>query len=395
MNLPSSLQERLNLLEHLFETSTQGVWIVDAEGLTTAVNPAMCRMLGRDVRSLVGRSIFDLLLPDDARLLRQTLGQPDHEQSEADTLLVRPDGSRCLCVRKVSLLRDNAGDGAGWLITWTDVSQQRQAENTVQMLVLAADATPDLISVVDETGHYRMVNDAWCRANRLSRKEVIGRHVRQVAPDHLIPERRDALVECMIQRHQVSVKAQLELADRGMTDLEIDYYPFGDDLHQVRHVMMICRDVTARQSVLRAMQSADADKRALLDAFPGYIAAIDQDLRYVYVNQATAARLGGTPESVVGKRLDEVLQGETLANMHRDVADRLADPGRPITIERSYPGQHGLPAITLQVTRVASPRGPSGEQTFYAFGIDVSDHQRARRDVELLLEKAADRPHSV
>ena len=92
MNLPSSLPERLNLLEHLLEASTQGVWIVDVSGTTTAVNPAMCRMLGRDVRSLVGRSIFDLLLPDDATLLRQTLAQPAHDQWEADTLLVRPDG---------------------------------------------------------------------------------------------------------------------------------------------------------------------------------------------------------------------------------------------------------------------------------------------------------------
>lgn len=395
MNLPPSLSERLHLLEHLFEYSTQGVWIVDGSGITTAVNPAMARMLGRDIRSLVGRSIFDLLLPDDARLLRQALGQPAHEQREADTLLVRPDGSRCLCSRTVSLLRDNAGDSAGWMITWTDVSPQRQAENTVQMFSLAADATPDLISVVDETGHYRMVNDAWCRANRLSRKEVIGRHVRQVAPDKAIPERRDALLECLIQRHPVSVKAQTELADRGLADLEIDYYPFGDDLHQVRHVMMMCRDVTARQAVLRAAQSADADKRALLDAFPGYIAAIDQGERYVYVNQATAARLGSTPDAVVGRRIDEVLEGETLAHMRRDIADRFGDPGRPVTFERTYPARHGLPSVTLQVTRVASPVGAQGEQTFYAFGMDLTDYQRARRDVELLLGRAQDEPRTA
>lgn len=395
MNLPSSLPERLHLLEHLFEASPQGIWIVDAEGLTTAANPAMCSLLGRDVSHLLGRSIFDLLQADDAMLLRQSLTQPNDGQRSTDTLLLRPDGSQALCSRQVSLLRDNAGEPVGWMTLWTDVTAQRQAENALQMFCLAADATPDLISVVDETGHYRMVNDAWCRANRLSRKEVLGRHVHQVAPGQLIPERRDELLECLLQRNPLNVKAQVPLADRGTADLEIAYYPFGDDLHQTRHVMMMCRDVTARETVLRAALAADADKRALLEAFPGYIAAIDQDLRYVYVNQATAARLGGTPESVLGRRLDEVLAGETLANMRRDVKDRLADPGRPVTFERSYPAQHGLPAVTLQVTRVASPRGPLGEQTFYAFGIDVSDHQRARRDVELLLGRTAERPHTV
>ena len=390
MNLPIALTERLNLLEHLFETSTQGVWILDVAGTTTALNPAMCRMLGRDVRSLVGRSVFDLLQDEDAVLLRQSLSQPETTQREADTVLVRPDGSRCHCTRYVSPLRDNTGDSAGWLITWTDVTARRQAENTVQMFSLAADAAPDLISVVDDTGHYRMVNDAWCRTNRLSRKEVLGKHVRQVAPGKVIPERRDALLECLIQRHPVSVIAQVELADRGLADLEIDYYPFGDDLHQTRHVMMICRDVTSREAVLRTTLSADADKRALLDAFPGYIAAISQDLRYVYVNQATAARLGGTPEQVIGRRLEEVLEGESLANMRRDITDRFGDPGKPVTFERTYDTGRGLPPVTLQVTRVASPVGPQGEQTFYAFGIDLRDYQRAKRDVELLLSRATD-----
>lgn len=411
MNLPDDPAERLNLLERLFETSAQGIWVLDEAGTTKAVNPAMCRMLGREARSLPGRSVYDLLHPEDAARMRRSLrdagaagqvaGQEagreaGHEAAhEADTELARPDGTRCWCTWQATPLRDAAGAGAGWLVTWSDVTAQRQAENAVQMFGLAADASPDLISVVDETGHYRMVNDAWCRANRLSRKEVLGRHVKQVAADKLIPERRDALVECLIQRHPVSAKTRLELADRGVADLEIDYYPFGDDLHQTRHVMMICRDVTAREAVLQAARAADADKRALLEAFPGYIAAINQDLRYVYVNQATAARLGSTPEEVIGRRIDEVLEGDTLANMRRDIQEMFGNPGKPSTFERTYPPLGSLPAVTLQVTRVATPPSPRAEQTFYAFGVDVSDYQRARRDVDLLLGRAVDRSQTA
>ena len=390
MSLSPSWAEELGLLEQLFDASPQGIWIVDTQGNTTAVNPALCRMLGRPARNLVGRSVFDLMNAEDALLLRQRMNLPDAESREDDVMLVGPDGSRCACTRTVSPLRNRAGDSAGWLILCRDVSAQRQTEATLQIFSLAADATPDLISVVDETGHYRMVNDAWCRANRLARKDVIGRHVRQVAPEQAIPERRDALVECLIQRHPVSVKSRVDLADRGVADLDIDYYPFGDDLHQTRHVMMVCRDVTARERVLQAALAADADKHALLEAFPGYIAAIGQDMRYLYVNMATAARLGGSPESIIGRHIDEVLDGDTLHNMRRDILDRLANPGKPVTFERPYPARNGLPPVNLQVTRVASPPGADGEQSFYAFGIDVSDYQRARRDVELLLQRSAD-----
>ncbi|MFM8769632.1 MAG: PAS domain-containing protein [Rubrivivax sp.] len=55
MPLPTEVTERLNLLERLYEAAPQGVWILDAAGTTTAVSPAMRRMLGRDERSLAGR----------------------------------------------------------------------------------------------------------------------------------------------------------------------------------------------------------------------------------------------------------------------------------------------------------------------------------------------------
>jgi PAS domain-containing protein len=126
MNLPSHLADRLNLLEQLCEATPQGLWLVDEAGTTTTVNPAMCRMLGRDAQAMMGRNVFEMLQAEDALLLRQSFEQPAGTQ------------------------RDNAGDSAGWLMTWTDVTAQRQTENALQMFGLAADTAPDMISLVDE-----------------------------------------------------------------------------------------------------------------------------------------------------------------------------------------------------------------------------------------------------
>lgn len=146
MKLPSQLADRLNLLEQLCDATPQGKWLVDEAGTTTAVNPAMCRMLGRDARAVIGRNIFEMQQAEDTLLLHQSFGQPDGTQRDTDAVLERPDGSRCQWVRRVSVLRDNAGNSAGWLMTWTDVTAQRHAENALQMFGLA----PDMTSVVDE-----------------------------------------------------------------------------------------------------------------------------------------------------------------------------------------------------------------------------------------------------
>lgn len=146
MKLPSQLADRLNLLEQLCDATPQGVWLVDEAGITTAVNPAMGRMLGRDTQAVIGCNVFEMLQAEEALLLRQSLGQPAGTQRDTDAVLERPDGSRCHCVRRVSVLRDNAGDSAGWLMIWTEVTAQRHAENALQMSGLA----PDMISVVDD-----------------------------------------------------------------------------------------------------------------------------------------------------------------------------------------------------------------------------------------------------
>ena len=92
---------------------------------------------------------------------------------------------------------------------------------------------------------------------------------------------------------------------------------------------------------------------------------------------------------MLGRSIEEVLEGDTLAYMKGNIADRFREPGKPHLTERNYGPRNGLPGVTLQVTQVASPRGSDGRQTFYAFGLDVSDHLRARRDVELLLSRSA------
>ena len=81
--------------------------------------------------------------------------------------------------------------------------------------------------------------------------------------------------------------------------------------------------------------------------------------------------------------------------MRRDIAGRFSQPGKPVTFERPYVGRSGFPPLNLQVTQVAGPVGPFGAQTFYAYGIDIGDHQRARRDIELLLSRTKAIPRTA
>jgi PAS domain S-box-containing protein len=260
----------------------------------------------------------------------------------------------------------------------------------LRLLEVASNAVDDMISVIDERGVFRLVNDAWCRGTRVARRDIIGRHVRGIPQETFVPERRQDLVGCLVDRRMTSARLRTDLPARGPTDLRIDFYPFGDDLFETRHALVVTRDVSAEEDTLRALRQGDSERRAVLDAFPGYIAAIEQNLRYSYVNAATAARLGSTPERIIGRHAREVLGEESFLRMMGTWWARL-EAGERVVEEREYPSEHGLPKVRLQVTRVASERRMDGGRTFYSFGIDVHDHQRARRDLDLVLARMSRR----
>ena len=379
--------------EHaLQEKSPQGVCALDPHGTVLHANAAMLRLFGREGTEVVGRSAFELLSTDEAVALKNQLAKLFQDAGDAvECHIERADGSQRVCLRHATPVRDDEGDHVGWLTFWSDITASHRDREQLRLLEVASNAVDAMISVIDERGIVRLVNDAWCRGTRVARRDVIGRHVRKLPPEPFIPERRQDLVDCLVDRRMTTTRLRTDLPGRGPTDLRIDFYPFGDDLFETRHALVVTSDVSATEDALRALRQGDAERRAVLDAFPGYIAAIEKDLRYSYVNAATAARMGSTPDRIIGRHAREILGQENFLRMMGTWWPRL-EAGERVVEDREYPAEHGLPKVRLQVTRVAGRKRMDGGQTFYSFGVDVHDHLRARRDLDLMMARMSRAP---
>jgi PAS domain S-box-containing protein len=71
-------------------------------------------------------------------------------------------------------------------------------------------------------------------------------------------------------------------------------------------------DLTPLKRSAKALRTSQTELRAVLDAFPGFIAAIDQDFRYSYVNAATARQLGRSADELPGTSVAEVLPPQSV-----------------------------------------------------------------------------------
>ena len=118
--------------------------------------------------------------------------------------------------------------------------------------------------------------------------------------------------------------------------------------------------------------------RNILDELPLMIACIDSELRYVFCNKFYGLHFGISPEEVVGKRMEDVLEPETYQKMTVHIDSTLS--GNPV----SYDVPSTLPDGTEYLIRTSHiphdlPKYPKG---FFTLGSDITELKKAEEALQ-------------
>ena len=73
----------------------------------------------------------------------------------------------------------------------------------------------------------------------------------------------------------------------------------------------ICRDVTDKKAVERALRESEEKYRTLVESAGETIAMVDRSGTFLFLNKTAAARLGGTPEDYTGKTMWDLFPGRS------------------------------------------------------------------------------------
>lgn len=114
-----------------------GMAIVSLEGRFIDVNPALCRMLGRDGTELVGRLVHDVSHPDDVPLterLLAALATGAQPSVDSEKRYLHRDGHAIDVQLNSALMRDGQGNPLYFISQLRDVSDQRAAERALREL---------------------------------------------------------------------------------------------------------------------------------------------------------------------------------------------------------------------------------------------------------------------
>ena len=177
------------------------------------------------------------------------------------------------------------------------------------------------------------VNPAFCEQTGYSAEEVLGQHPRMLVG----PETSIEAASMLARASDVGGAATVELLhyrkDGTTFWVENKLAPVPDEHGNVRHVVSLQRDVTARKEAERALRLSEERFRSLAEHSSDVITVIDAEGRFLYTSPSVTRLLGyGYGES--GEDLAwDVVHPDDLESVMTVFAERLDKPGvsEPVT----------------------------------------------------------------
>ncbi|MBP6503892.1 MAG: EAL domain-containing protein [Rhodoferax sp.] len=282
------LNEQRKLLAVMQQTTQLGFWFVDAAGITTDANPALCELVGLPRERLLGRDIRGMVDAQYAARLRASLASGKTDDTKGSPMeLARPDGTMRDCLGHHTVLVDDAARVVGLVVTLSDLSAIESARQAQHVSEFVVNSVHDMVSVTDLAGRYQFVNDVWCQRTGLAREQVIGRTIEEAVPAVVTEQRRRALRDCASQGKIQQVIAEVEFPQAGLCTMETTMTPYVNRESAVLGVVAVTRDVTEQVRTQAALaQSLENLRRAFDGASDGMFAyeADDPQGRLLFVN---------------------------------------------------------------------------------------------------------------
>ena len=205
----------------IVELAGHGVWMMDAEGYTSFVNPAMIRLLGRKYREFVGRHFFEFLESESTTEAEAFLERRAEGLSEqAEFRLVHRAGHSVNALLTTSPLKDDDGEIIGSLCMVTDVTAWHEKE------ISHSETESRSRAILDQAPGYVMTVDAK-KFIRYTNRSLPGIAVKQLVGTPLLnwasPADRDALDTALDQVFNTGEETAVEFHGLGPDEETVRY----------------------------------------------------------------------------------------------------------------------------------------------------------------------------
>jgi PAS domain S-box-containing protein len=390
------LAEQRAILETTLENMDQGITMVDGNLRNTALNRRFHELLDFPPERF-RRGEFTLEDAFRFNAERGEYGPGDVEEQVRQRIELarrfephdferrRPDGT-------VIAVRGRPLPGrAGFVTTYTDVTEQRKQEEALRqqnaLTRAIVDQNPNSIFCKDQAGRFTLVNRKWTEMSGVPAERAIGHTVHDIYPKETA-ERFTAEDAKLLA--QGTAAAPIEAVHQGPRDpsqwrIVRKSVLSGED-GSVRGLICTSTDISELKRAESEIAHQAKFTNEVFDSLPIALSMRDRDGKYLFVNRTWEKCFGDVREDVVGKTVHDRLtkeEAEEVLARDREALER--GPGAALDMsEFSRRGRHYLQTRTVMVDSQGATRG------VLIASLDVTEKHRAEEALAQERERLRD-----
>ena len=282
-----SSEERVRLL---LESTGEGIYGIDLDGICTFCNPACVHLLGYELSSdLLGKNMHALIhharpdgtpLPVDECLICQAL-RVGKEAHVSDEVFWRADGTSFFTEYRSHPIR-RAGERIGAVVTFADISRRVRAEEAMRLRDRALKAIAQGIIISDPSQPDNPViyaNEAFERLTGYARSDIQGKNCRLLQGPETDPATIEEMRAAIRARRDCTVEVLNYRKDGTPFWNALTIAPVQDAYGRVTHFVGVQTDVTDRKRFEEEMQRAKESAEAASRSKSAFLANMSHELR--------------------------------------------------------------------------------------------------------------------
>ncbi len=307
------LQHRLRLSEEhyrsAFEQTVMGMAHIGPDGQLLRVNNALCDMLKYSAKELLLCSAEQIVHPEDAELLKETLVRLLRDNivtREAPRRFLCSDGEIVWLSLSSSVMRSSKGEPLYVITSVQDITARRQAEEKL----LQSEQRLKRAQELSHTGNWEIdliTKQMWAsdEAFRIYgfKKQPDNQLPLAVAQSAVVPEHRGLMDELLEQLLKYDAPYDIEFSihrssDGSRREVHSIAVAERDANGQPLRVIGVLQDITERR------QLKEEYGKALSTTLDGFWLC-DKDVRITLVNDSICSMLGYTRKEIIGMHVRE------------------------------------------------------------------------------------------
>jgi PAS domain S-box-containing protein len=248
-----ALREGQEKLRRMFESVTDGITVIDLNGIITEVNQRTVEIHGFGSKDeLVGRSAFALVAPADHEKITKNMHQALKQGTVRDVeyTLLRADGTEFPGELSTSVLRDASGNWVGHITIIRDIIERKRMEEELKLqrayFQQLFDNSPDAIVLLDNTGQVVQVNRGFETLFGYRAEEIKGRLIYDIVVPEGCIEEASVLFRAALNNKALRVEKVRKRKDGSLVDVDTFGYPIRF-IDNTVGVCAIYSDITRRK----------------------------------------------------------------------------------------------------------------------------------------------------